>query len=142
MPVYASLSISNLLAVVRGGVFFVLFSLFMVHHANAQNWQLIWSDEFNYSGQNDYYSARLNSTASWTYGRFEARMKLPGGWGTWPAFWLYPDDDFRYGTNPVTNYGWPNAGEIDIMENVGYDQNVIHASTHSACCFWAAPVVA
>ena len=184
MPVYKTslIGISNLLR-----VFLLFLSLCVLPHANAQNWQLIWSDEFNYSGypngnwspeiwnpgvvnnelqhytanldnayvsngtlkikaaavynnstgQNDYYSARLNSTASWTYGRFEARMKLPGGWGTWPAFWLYPDDDFRYGTNPITNYGWPNAGEIDIMENVGYDQNVIHASTHSACCFWA-----
>jgi licheninase len=87
-------------------------------------------------GANDYYSARLNSRASWTYGRFEARMRLPGGWGTWPAFWLYPDNDFYYGTNPITNYGWPNCGEMDIMEEVGYDQNRIHASTHSACCFW------
>ncbi len=154
----------------------------------AQNWQLVWSDEFNYTGypdsnrwrpevwppavvneelqhytnnlsnahvsngtlkitatavynpntgQNDYYSARLNSTQAWTYGRFEARIRVPGGWGTWPAFWLYPVDQFRYGTNPITNFGWPNAGEIDIMEHVGYDQNVIHASTHSACCFWA-----
>lgn len=154
--------------------------------ASAQQWELIWQDEFDYNGypngnwrpeiwepgyvndelqhytanldnanvsngtlkikaaawfnpatgQNEYFSARLNSTASWTYGRFEARMKLPGGWGTWPAFWLYPDNDFFYGTNPITNYGWPNAGEIDIMEEVGYDQNVIHASTHSSCCFW------
>ncbi|MBE8716070.1 carbohydrate-binding protein [Cellvibrio polysaccharolyticus] len=155
--------------------------------AHAQNWQLVWSDEFNYTGypdnkwrpevwnpgvvnnelqhytanadnawvsngtlkikaaavynpatgQNDYYSARLNSTTAWTYGRFEARIKLPGGWGTWPAFWLYPTNEFMYGTNPITNYGWPNAGEIDIMEQVGYEQNVIHASTHSGCCFWA-----
>ena len=64
-------------------------------------------------------------------------MNLPGGWGTWPAFWLYPDNDFMYGTNPVTNYGWPNCGEIDIMEQVGYDENTIHASVHSECCYFA-----
>ena len=166
--------------------FWVLMLLLAASSTHAQSWQLVWSDEFSYTGypngnwrpevwnpghvnnelqaytanldnasvsngtlkikatawfnpatgQNQYYSARLNSTASWTYGRFEARMKLPGGWGTWPAFWLYPDNDFYYGTNPITNYGWPNAGEIDIMEQVGYDQNRIHASTHSSCCFW------
>lgn len=144
----------------------------------AQNWQLVWADEFNYSGApgskwnhviwnpgqvnnelqaytnrqenarvengvliiearrdwyngHEYSSARLNSSAGWTYGRFEARMKLPGGWGTWPAFWLYPDDETVYGWNNDTNYWWPNCGEIDIMEEVGYDQNTIHASVHS-----------
>ncbi|MBN2485784.1 MAG: carbohydrate-binding protein [Bacteroidales bacterium] len=79
----------------------------------------------------EYTSARLNSTIGWTYGRFEARMKLPGGWGTWPAFWLYPDNESIYGWNSETNYWWPNCGEIDIMEEVGYDESQIHASVHS-----------
>ncbi|MEM9840058.1 MAG: glycoside hydrolase family 16 protein [Pseudomonadota bacterium] len=47
---------------------------------------------------------------SWLYGRFSARMKLPAGQGTWPAFWMMPEDDI-YGT-------WPLSGEIDIMEAV------------------------
>ena len=61
--------------------------------------------------------------ASWRYGRVEARIQLPGGWGTWPAFWMMPDDQHR---------GWPACGEIDIMEEVGYDPDRIHATTHAA----------
>lgn len=50
----------------------------------------------------------------WLYGRFEARMKLPTGQGTWPAFWMLPSD-WEYG-------GWPLSGEIDIMEAVNLGQ--------------------
>ncbi len=53
---------------------------------------------------------RTRNLASWTYGRFSARMKLPEGQGTWPAFWMMPNDD-AYGQ-------WPLSGEIDIMEAV------------------------
>ena len=70
-----------------------------------------------------YTSARLLSRTEWTYGRFEARARLPTGTGTWPAIWMVPDLR-RYG-------GWPRAGEIDIMEHVGYDQDVVHASVHT-----------
>jgi hypothetical protein len=71
-----------------------------------------------------YSSARLKTQghASWTYGRMEARMQLSGGWGTWPAFWMMPDDFSR---------GWPACGEIDIMEEVGFDQDNVHATTHT-----------
>jgi beta-glucanase (GH16 family) len=48
--------------------------------------------------------------ASWTYGRFEMRARLPQGQGTWPAFWMLPEESF-YGR-------WPLSGEIDIMETV------------------------
>lgn len=65
-------------------------------------------------------SARINSIQSWTYGYFEARLKLPKGKGTWPAFWMMPKD--------LTS--WPDDGEIDIMEEVGYDPNVIHSTVH------------
>ncbi len=66
------------------------------------------------------YSIRMNTNRSWTYGYFEARLKLPGGKGTWPAFWMMPK-----------NYtSWPEDGEIDIMEEVGVDPNVIHSSIH------------
>ncbi|ULT24645.1 glycoside hydrolase family 16 protein [Sphingobacterium sp. E70] len=58
-----------------------------------------------------------------TYGRFEARAKLPKGRGTWPAIWMLPTD-WKYG-------GWPNSGEIDILEHVGYEQDVVHISTHT-----------
>ncbi|MFD1630309.1 family 16 glycosylhydrolase [Pseudopedobacter beijingensis] len=67
------------------------------------------------------YSIRMNTNKSWTYGYFEARLKVPKGKGTWPAFWMMPK-----------NYtAWPDDGEIDIMEHVGYDPNQIHSSIHS-----------
>ncbi|BDX07133.1 glycoside hydrolase family 16 protein [Planctobacterium marinum] len=53
---------------------------------------------------------RTNNKGDWKYGRFEARMKLPYGQGTWPAFWMLPTDE-DYG-------GWAASGEIDIMEAV------------------------
>ncbi len=138
-------------------------------------WQLVWSDEFNYSGLPDstkwsydvggqgwgnneaqyytkarlensevndgflniraikedyqnlkYTSARLvtKSKGDWLYGRFEIRAKLPDGRGMWPAIWMLPTD-WKYG-------GWPKSGEIDIMENVGYDPYVIVASAHTS----------
>ena len=78
----------------------------------------------NYSGRN-YTSARMRTLGKgdWLYGRFDIRAKLPYGTGTWPAIWMLPTDKF-YGD-------WPQSGEIDIMEHVGYDPNVIHASTHT-----------
>ncbi len=73
----------------------------------------------------DYTSARLLSRADWTYGRFELRARLPSGRGTWPALWMLPTD---------TTYGpayWPDNGEIDIMEHVGYAPDTVHASVHT-----------
>lgn len=66
-------------------------------------------------------SARINTKESWTYGYFEARIKLPTGKGTWPAFWMMPQ-------NFVS---WPRDGEIDIMEYVGYQPNVVHSTVHT-----------
>lgn len=62
-------------------------------------------------GNQNYTSARLmtRGKASWTYGRFEIRAKLPCTLGTWPAIWML-------GTGGV----WPNDGEIDIMEQKGF----------------------
>jgi len=72
-----------------------------------------------------YTSARLvtKSKGDWLYGRVEVRAKLPDGRGMWPAIWMLPTD-WEYG-------GWPASGEIDIMENVGYDPYVIVASAHT-----------
>ena len=72
-----------------------------------------------------FTSARLVSKGKgdWQYGRFEIRAKLPTGRGTWPAIWMLPTD-WEYG-------GWPESGEIDIMENVGYQPDSIFGSTHS-----------
>ena len=141
--------------------------------ASAQDWQLVWSDEFDVDGApdpakwtfqtggggwgnnelqhytsrldnarvedgvlvieakdedyqgNGYTSARLNSAASWTYGRFEVRAQLPAGRGTWPAIWML------YSTNGYGNGSWPDNGEIDIMEHVGYQPNVVHSTVHT-----------
>jgi beta-glucanase (GH16 family) len=74
-----------------------------------------------------YTSARLVSQGKgdWTYGRFEIRAKLPAGRGTWPAIWMMPTES-TYG-----NGSWPDNGEIDIMEHVGYNMGTVHASIHS-----------
>lgn len=66
------------------------------------------------------YSIRMNTKESWKYGYFEARLKLPTGKGTWPAFWMMPK-----------NYtAWPDDGEIDIMEEVGYNANYVSSAIH------------
>ncbi len=77
----------------------------------------------NYQGSN-YTSARLKTQglASWLYGRFEARIQIPRGQGLWPAFWML-------GTN-ISSVGWPNCGEIDIMENIGREPAVVHGTVH------------
>lgn len=58
------------------------------------------------------------------YGKVEVRAKLPTGVGTWPAIWML-GTSIRNGTN------WPDCGEIDIMENVGFDPDVIHGNVHT-----------
>jgi hypothetical protein len=71
-----------------------------------------------------YTSARIKTQGKFTqaYGRFEARIKIPGTQGVWPAFWMLGAD---ISTNP-----WPACGEIDIMENVGKEPAVNHGSLH------------
>lgn len=71
-----------------------------------------------------YTSARLLTLgkASWTYGRVEARIKLPRGQGIWPAFWML-------GTN-IESSNWPACGEIDIMENIGKEPGTVHGTIH------------
>jgi beta-glucanase (GH16 family) len=73
-------------------------------------------------GRCEYTSARLNTAGkfSQTYGRFETRLKMSHGQGMWPAFWMM-------GT---TGGGWPNNGEIDVMENVGFEPNTVHGTIH------------
>ena len=76
-------------------------------------------------GTRQYTSARMRTLnkGDWTYGRIEASMKLPYGQGMWPAFWMLPTN-YVYG-------GWPQSGEIDIMENVGFEPDVVHGTIHS-----------
>ncbi len=72
----------------------------------------------------DYTSARLKTQMkfSQTYGRFEARIKIPQGQGIWPAFWMLGDD--------IDRVGWPDCGEIDIMENIGKEPGTVHGTIH------------
>lgn len=140
---------------------YIIISLFLTAlYLNAQEWELVWSDEFNYTGHPDptkwvydvgnsgwgnnelqnytsnrlenarvengnliiearrdfhenieYSSARLKTAGKgdWLYGRIEVKAKVPLGQGMWPAIWMLPTD-WVYG-------GWPESGEIDIMEN-------------------------
>lgn len=69
------------------------------------------------------YSIRMygKQNTGWKYGYIEARLKLPTGLGTWPAFWMMP----------VNYTAWPDDGEMDIMEEVGYNPNVIVGSLHA-----------
>ncbi len=71
-----------------------------------------------------YTSARLESRGRFNvqYGRIEARIKMPKGKGLWPAFWLLGSD--------YKEIGWPACGEIDIVENVGFEPSTIHGSLH------------
>ncbi|HVO58941.1 MAG TPA: glycoside hydrolase family 16 protein [Dongiaceae bacterium] len=72
----------------------------------------------------NYTSARLKTQNlfSQTYGRFEARIKIPKGQGMWPAFWMLGQD--------ISSEGWPKCGEIDIMENIGREPGSVHGSLH------------
>lgn len=156
-----------------------LFIIAIIHSgiaisANAQNWELVWADEFNYEGLPDsskwiyeygppyknqeqqfyakedlkysrvengnliieahkeqregasYVSASIRTSGKkeFLYGRVEARLKMPEGRGTWPAFWML-------GTN-IKDAGWPACGELDIMEYVGYDPEKVHANIHTS----------
>lgn len=93
-------------------------------NARVENGNLIIEAHKEQVGKNAYSSARLVSKGKgdFTYGRIEIRAKLPKGLGTWPAIWML---------GSKTPLKWPDDGEIDIMEHVGYDQGIVHASTHT-----------
>lgn len=75
-------------------------------------------------GSCQYTSARLKTQGRFTqaYGRFEARLRIPRGQGLWPAFWMLGDN--------IGSVGWPTSGEIDVMENVGFEPNTVHGTIH------------
>lgn len=84
----------------------------LIIEARKENWE-----------ESKYTSARLLTKGKFAfqYGTIEVRAKLPKGRGTWPAIWMLSEDLKK----------WPNDGEIDIMEHVGYNQGFIHASIHT-----------
>lgn len=84
----------------------------LVIEARKENWE-----------KNKYTSARLLTRGkfSFQYGTVEVRAKLPKGRGTWPAIWMMSENMKK----------WPDDGELDIMEHVGFNQGYIHASVHT-----------
>ena len=74
----------------------------------------------------DYTSADLDTLGkfAFTYGRVEARAKMPKGKGMWPAFWMLGEN--------IQTVSWPRCGEVDVMEWVGKDPRFFHATVHYA----------
>lgn len=98
-------------------------------------------------GEASYTSGRMHSQGKggFLYGRVEVRAQLPRGQGTWPAIWMMPDDPFTYATTCDRETGWtsdppcdawPNSGEMDIMEHVGYQMNHVHGTMHTKAYYW------
>lgn len=79
-----------------------------------------------YYGICEWTSGKIHSNGkvSFTYGQLEARIKVPSGGGTWPAFWML-------GTN-ISTVGWPRCGEIDIMEALGNAPKTLWGTAHMA----------
>jgi uncharacterized protein (TIGR03437 family) len=71
-----------------------------------------------------YTSARIKTQGrfNFTYGKVEARIRIPAGQGIWPALWVLGAD--------IDQAGWPACGEIDIMENIGKEPSTIHGTVH------------
>lgn len=90
------------------------------------------SDLMCYYGPCEYTSARLLTANRFEveYGRVEARIQVPYGNGIWPAFWMLGGD--------IGQVGWPQSGELDIMENIGREPSTVYGTIHgpgySGCC--------
>ncbi|WP_159018870.1 family 16 glycosylhydrolase [Algibacter sp. L3A6] len=93
-------------------------------NAVVQNGILIMTANKESFQGSDYTSARIITKGKFeqAYGRFEARIRLPYGQGIWPAFWLLGAD--------IDEVGWPQCGEIDIMENRGQEPTLINGTVH------------
>jgi beta-glucanase (GH16 family)/exo-beta-1,3-glucanase (GH17 family) len=157
---------------------------------DQRNWELVWADEFNYSGAPDpsrwnieiwdagkvnsenqaytdrqknvrvedgalileahredyqgaqYTSGRIQSKekGDFLYGRVDFRAKPAAGQGAWSALWMLPTDLYRYASTCDSSHdghgsigcdAWPNSGEIDVMEHVGYDMTRVHGTVHN-----------
>ncbi len=93
-------------------------------NARIENGRLIVEAHKEAYENNEYTSAKLitRGKGDWTYGRFEIKAKLPAGKGTWPAIWMLSSKN---------NLKWPDDGEIDIMEHVGFDPGNVHGTIHT-----------
>jgi beta-glucanase (GH16 family) len=116
---------------------------YRAENASVSNGNLAINTKYESYGGKRYTSVRMRtySHASWLYGKFEARIKLPSAQGAWPAFWMLPDQN-----------NWPATGEIDIMESAGkninynlatlhYLGNGVHQQTHNPVYYGTPPPV-
>ena len=96
-----------------------------LENARVEAGDLVIECRRDYFEDHEITAASLNTAGKrhFLYGRIEVRAKLPTGLGTWPAIWML-------GTN-IGDVGWPTCGEIDIMENVGYDPLKIYGTVHT-----------
>lgn len=97
-----------------------------------------------------YTSGRIHSRGlgDFLYGRIDINARLAAGQGLWSALWMLPSDPYHYATtcddgtewqgNPECD-AWPNSGEIDIMEHVGYDMTRVHSTVHNHRFFSSGP---
>lgn len=94
-----------------------------------------------------YTSGRIHSQGKGDllYGRVDARARLPAGQGTWSAIWMLPSDPYRYSTTCEPNEdwqgshtcdAWPNSGEIDILEHVGYNMHKVWGTVHNRAYYF------
>ena len=116
-------------------------------NARVEDGNLIIEAHLEQAGEAKYSSARLHTLGKldFQYGKVEASIRVPAGQGTWAAFWMLPSDPFKYATTcqqgedwqgSETCNAWPNSGEIDILEHVGYDMQRIHGTVHNKAYYW------
>ncbi|WP_339662850.1 family 16 glycosylhydrolase [uncultured Polaribacter sp.] len=92
----------------------------------------------NYGTTKNYTSARLNSKFAFTYGKIEIKAKMPFGVGTFPALWMLGQnitEDGGYWASTHGTTGWPDCGEIDIIEHWGSNQNYVSSALHNRSSF-------
>jgi beta-glucanase (GH16 family) len=94
-------------------------------NASIVDGKLVISAKIEAMGGMPYTSAKLSSInkGDWCYGRIDVKAKLPAAGGTWPAIWMMPTKSV-YG-------GWPNSGEIDIMEHVANNLGWVFGTVHT-----------
>ena len=92
-------------------------------NATVENGNLVITAKKETVGANHYTSSRMTTQGrkEFTYGKIEARLKMPVGQGLWPAFWML-------GAN-INTVGWPRSGETDIMEHINAD-SLIYGTLH------------
>lgn len=116
-------------------------------NARVENGRLIIEAHKEDNQGAEYTSARLHNMGKGDllYGRVDVRAKLPAGQGTWSAAWMLPSNPFKYATScepgedwqgSATCDAWPNSGEIDILEHVGYDMQRVHGTVHTKAYYW------